>query len=151
MTEEGKSRGAGRALLVAFGIAFCIFLAAFALFFIGMHRDTVWKWEVRGKVQPDALRAWASEVVSKEKTLPVAARRTSSHDYLTNAPDYITKIEGVEMVLPDADNGIVTIVYGGGMYHWGLTIGSFNLTEEMLISHHYAEKWAPGIYYWSGD
>jgi hypothetical protein len=55
------------------------------------------------------------------------------------------------MVLPDANDGLVTIVYGGGMYHWGLAIGDTNLTENNVISHRYAEKWAPGIYYWSGD
>ena len=149
MSEERKGLGAGRALLIALGITLGIFFCAFALLFVGMHEDTVWKWSVRGKVKPDALRAWAFQVIANEKSLPAPARRTRSDNYLTNAPAYLTKVDRVEMILPDADS--VTIVYGGGMYHWGLTVGDTNLTEAGLISHHYAEKWAPGIYYWSGD
>ena len=151
MTEKRKGLGGGRALLIALAITFCVFFAGIGMLFVGMHQDTVWKWSVRGKVKPDELRAWAFQVISNEKALPEPRRSTHAGDYLTNAPAYITSVHGVEMVLPDPRDGTVTIVYGGGMYHWGLTIGGSDLSENNLISHQYAEKWAPGIYYWSGD
>jgi hypothetical protein len=149
VTEKRKGLGSGRALLIALGLTLCVFLAGFAMLYVGMHQDTVWKWSVRGKAKPDELRAWASQVISNERALPAPGRGTRSNDYLTNAPTYITSVHRVEMMLPDPRDGTFTIVYGGALYHWGLTIGETNLSENKLISHRYAEKWAPGIYYWS--
>ena len=70
-------------------------------------------------------------------------------DMLTNAPAYlVTKHFSPEGII--ADSNRVDVFYGGGMYHWGLTIGDTNFVPDNDYSHHF-EKLADGIYYWSGD
>lgn len=67
---------------------------------------------------------------------------------LTNAPAYLLK--GNYKRNPDAMVGYecIHLIYGGGLYHWGLTVGSTNLPASSARGSH-AEKWAEGIYFWN--
>jgi hypothetical protein len=109
--------------------------------FIG--RDQLWKWRVRSHVKAEDLRLWAFQVLSN--TAP-DFRTDSANDMLTNAPPYLVSSDRHKpSVVPTFD--CVHVIYGGGLYHWGLTIGDTNLPPESARGR--SEQWAPGIYYWS--
>jgi hypothetical protein len=145
MAERRRARRSiRRTLLEAAAVLFCLFLAGFVMLFLSFEHDTIWKWRVRGKVKPDALRTWAFQVISNNAADASGGGTTARS--LSNAPAYLTNVDEVEMVLPNPD--CVEVVYGGGMYHWGLTIGDTNLPVQAL-HYNYFEKWAPGIYYWN--
>lgn len=131
-----------RTLVIPGAIVFCVFFACFVFLGISFSQDLVWKWRVRGKINPAVLRAWAVQVISNKSP------GFRAHDMLTNAPRYLVEPCQPMAVFPDRES--VEVCYGGGFYHWGLAVGDTNFLPEPSHSR-YFEKLAPGIYYWSGD
>ena len=144
MTERrSKKIRIGRVFLIVAVIVFFAFLAWFQFMqFLG--RDTLWKWKVRRQINPQRLRAWSFQVLSN--TAPGYSWEMAT-EMLTNAPSYLVNSERHKpSVVPAVD--CVHVIYGGGMYHWGLTIGDTNLPPNRARTHQ-VETWAPGIYYWN--
>jgi len=67
---------------------------------------------------------------------------------LSNAPAYLTNIEPVEAVWPI--HGYIYLSYGKAGNRWGLVVGAKGFPSNDVPDHVF-EKWAPGIFYWSGD
>lgn len=127
----------------ALSVLFVFVLLVFCWFMMSMQQDSIWKWRVRHRVNPGELRTWAFQVLSNAAVIP----NFQAELMLTNAPAYLTNIHQPEMILSQQER--VEVVYGGGLYHWGLTIGDPNLPPGGAGEVHRIETWAPGIYYWN--
>lgn len=124
-------------------VIICCFLAWF-IYLQLLRQDTLWKWKVRKKINPNELRAWAFQVISNTQPRFDAE---IAQTMLTNAPAYIAHSYRYRPSVVPTFN-CVHVRYGGGFYSWGLTIGDTNLTGEWARGHP-AEEWAPGVYYWT--
>ena len=121
------------AMLILLGLGYLLFMQ-----FLG--RDRLWSWRVRGKFKAEEVRHWAFQVLSNSTPGDVV------NDMLTNAPRYLANSDRHKpSVLCGVD--CVHVIYGGGLYHWGLTVGDTNLPPEWARGK--AEQWAPGIYFWN--
>jgi len=141
VTERRSNKvSIGRVFLIVAVILCCGFLAWF-MYMETFGRDTLWKWRVRRQMDPQALRAWAFQVLSN--TPP---GKYEMPEMLTNAPAYVVNSDRHKpSVVSQVES--VRVIYGGGLYHWGLTIGDTNLPPP--ASYQRVETWAPGIYYWN--
>ncbi len=124
-------------------------LSFFAFGLLPLHKDKVWAFEVRGKLDPVATRSWATNALKfYSKTSDFGTFKT----WLTNAPAVLTnsysRLPSVFVSEQDGEAVCIHLRYGGGMYDWGLTIGDTNLSSGYARSQK-PERWADGIYYWA--
>ena len=105
---------------------------------------------VRGKVNPDELQAWATNLLAKttvvDRGAPVDVKEADVPKFVrsicTDSPD-------VDVVVGRDGDKYVEIWYGSGFGHWGLYVGNPSLVLESSEKH-YIVQWKPGIYFWSG-
>ena len=114
------------------------------------HKDKIWAFEVKGKLDPAALRIWAQNAMASYSPTSDFIMIGS---WLTNAPAVLTNSYSrppMVLVSEDDDGKAVCLHlrYGGGMYDWGLTIGETNLPASHARGKK-PERWWDGIYYWA--
>ena len=107
-------------------------------------QDKIWKWKVRRQAVESEIRAWGMNVINM--TDPTGSP-TGSKRFFTNAPSYLLNSysKSPHLIL---DFDCVHLVYGGGLYTWGLTIGATNLPPGSTKGAH-VDQWWPGIYFWN--
>jgi hypothetical protein len=98
-------------------------------------------------IDPERLRAWALEEISKKE-------RTNTNPPDSDIPIYIRNLYIDDP--PEAfvvDTNIVTIYWGGGLFHWMIDVGDTNYTESTgVVENHFTTvEWVPGIYYTRED
>lgn len=124
-------------------LAILVVVVFFGQFLIGLQQDKIWKWKVRRQANENEIRAWA---LAAMKLAPQVEMVMDNRTFLTNAPAYLTNNYKWLPILV-FDPNCIRLTYGGGMYHWGLTIGETNLPASAARGQH-VEQWWPGIYYW---
>jgi hypothetical protein len=103
-------------------------------------------------IDPEKLRAWALEEISKQSTN--ANVFMSNSEIPTNIANlYSDSPEDVSVKKYDDPNqSYVEICWGGGFFHWMIDIGSTNYTETTGAANDYTTvEWVPGIYYTRED
>jgi hypothetical protein len=91
-------------------------------------------------INPEDLRAWA---------LKMAQEKASGNQTPESMPGYIRNLYSKPPDIEVEGSG-VTLMWGGGFFHWGFYIGS---TNEMMpfisenTEYPYNFEWVPGIYY----
>jgi hypothetical protein len=97
--------------------------------------------KARATIDPEKLRAWALEELSKK-------RITNTNPPDSEIPIYIHNLYADPPGDFTVDNDTVTIYWGGGFFHWMIDIGSTNYTESTGATNDYTTvEWVPGIYY----
>ena len=121
------------------------FIAAERSFYHFLYQDRVWAAKVRKQINYDEARSWALSALALAE---YGDSSPTAKFLLTNAPACLLKKNYKRN--PDILIGFecVHLIYGGGMYHWGLTIGATNLPSSSA-RHEPAEKWADGVYFWT--
>jgi hypothetical protein len=104
--------------------------------------------KAKATIDPEKLRAWALEEISK--------RNTNTNFFMSNSeiPANIVNLysdspEDVSVnKYNDPNQSYVEICWGGGFFHWMIDIGSTNYIETTGATNTYTTvEWVPGIYY----
>ena len=108
-----------------------------------LAQDEIWAAKVKREMNFDETRAWASAVIQQATAIE---DYTKLQTFLTNAPTCLLKnYKHRPFMLPGPD--CIHLTYGGGFYHWGLTIGATNLPASSARGGN-VKQWSAGIYYW---
>jgi len=97
-------------------------------------------------IDSEKMRTWAlMEIAKGQHAIPDS-----------EIPDYIQKLydEPVEGALVENDAGTdhVELIWGGGFFHWGFSVGSTNYFLAAGVQNTYTmAEWVPGIYYGRED
>lgn len=91
-------------------------------------------------INPEDLRAWALLLIQSN---------TSDKEATESLPDYIQNLypEPPDVVVVETS---VTLIWGGGFFHWGFFVGNTNETMPFISDnpqYPYNFEWKPGIYY----
>jgi hypothetical protein len=108
-------------------------------------QDKIWATKVKKEINFEETRAWALGAIKRANP---DGPFLKFRDFLTNAPACVLKKNykrNPDILINEVS---VHLIYGGGLYHWGLTIGDTNLSPDMARGRN-AEQWAPGIYFWN--
>ena len=97
--------------------------------------------KARVTIDPEKLRAWALEDISKKQN-------TNTNRSDSKIPIYIQNLYSDPPEDFTVNTNCVTIYWGGGFFHWMIDIGSTNFVEATGI-HDISTtiEWVPGIYY----
>jgi hypothetical protein len=97
--------------------------------------------KARTTIDPERLRAWALEEISKKQ-------KTNTNPPDSEIPIYIRNLYPDPPEDYSVDTDTVTIYWGGGFFHWMIDIGSTNYTQTTgAANDHTTVEWVPGIYY----
>ena len=99
--------------------------------------------KARETINPEQLRAWALEEISKEQS-------ANTNFIIPNSeiPIYIRNLYSYPPTDIEVETNTVAIWWGGGFFHWMIDIGSTNYIETTGATNDYTTvEWVPGIYY----
>jgi hypothetical protein len=97
--------------------------------------------KARATIDPEKLRAWALEEISKKQ-------KTNTNPPDSEIPTYIQNLYPDPPESFTVDTDTVTIYWGGGFFHWMIDVGSTHYTETTGAANDCTTvEWVPGIYY----
>lgn len=139
MSRTAKILGVLGALVLAFVCA-----VAFLVWSIdpvrGAHRFYS---SVKRNVNPEELRAWAAGLAANAPN----QRITSINQLPASLQPLSAGFESGGVAPANSSNGwVLTLMYGGGFFHYGMEIGSTNFvdsSDDQLT----VIPWVPGIYF----
>lgn len=119
------------------------------------HADEGFK-QAKKTVDPEALRVWALQTIAKSSATNTDGNGMMIEVTSNSVPDSILHMYTVPpediSVTPGKSGhpGEVDVCWGGGFFHWWLTISETNNIEPYKSDnpeYPYNYEWVPGIYY----